>query len=385
MILIKNANVYAPEALGIKDVLVEGDKIVKIADKIDISIDDNLIEIMDLEGKTLVPGFIDQHVHITGGGGEAGPASRVPESNLSDFIKSGVTTVLGVLGTDGISRSLENLYAKARALNEEGITCFMETGSYTYPSPTVTGSVEKDIYMLDLCIGVKIAVSDHRGSNITYEELIRLATEARRGGMISGKAGIVTMHMGVGKKRLAPVMKALAESDLPIKNFVPTHINVRTPELLDDCIDFAELGGTMDFTAADTINENMAEADKIFYLLDQGVKDNYITVSSDAFGSQPRFDEKGNTIGLTYQTSITLLYFLKALKEKGMDLSQSLKFFTKNPARVLGLERVKGEISVGADADLIVLDNNLDIQDVVAKGKIAMRNGKVLMKGRFEI
>ena len=333
----------------------------------------------------MIPGIIDQHVHITGGGGEAGSSSRVPESNLSDFIKSGVTTALGLLGTDGISRSLENLYAKAKALNEEGITCFMETGSYAYPSPTVTGSVEKDIYMLDVCIGAKIAVSDHRGSNITSEELIRLVSEARRGGLISKKAGIVTIHMGIGKKRLAPVMEAIAESDLPIKNFIPTHVNTRSQELLDDCIEFAKLGGTMDFTAGGSVEDNMKEADRIFYLLEKGVGEEFITVSSDAFGSQPRFDDKGNTIGLTYQTSITLLYFLKALDSKGMNLSQSLKFFTKNPARVLGLEGIKGEISIGADADFVVLDENLNINDVIAKGKVAMKDKNLLMKGRFEI
>lgn len=384
MILIRNADVYAPESLGIKDVLIEGTKIVKIADKIDISMDEDLIEIIDANSKKLIPGLIDQHVHITGGGGEAGPSSRVPESYLSAFISCGVTTVLGLLGTDGISRSLENLYAKAKALNEEGITCFMETGSYAYPSPTITGSVEKDIYMIDVCIGAKIAVSDHRGSNITSEELIRLASEARRGGLISGKAGIVTLHMGIGKKRLAPLLDAIKESDLPIKNFVPTHINSRSQELLDECIEFGKLGGTVDFTAAGSVDDNMAEVDKILYLLNNGVSDENITISSDAFGSQPRFDDKGNTIGLTYQTSVTLLYFLKALNAKGIDLSQGLKFFTKNPARVMGLEGIKGEIIENGDGDLVILDENLDITDVIAKGKIALRDGKLILKGRFE-
>ena len=228
-------------------------------------------------------------------------------------------------------------------------------------------------------------MSDHRGSNVTSEELIRLASEARRGGLISGKAGIVTIHMGIGKKRLAPVLEAIAESDLPIKNFVPTHINMRTKELLDDCVEFAKLGGTMDFTAGGDVEENLIEADKVLDLLERGVSDELITVSSDAFGSQPRFDEKGNVIGLTYQTPITLLYFIKALDSRGMPLEQALKLFTKNPARVLGLEGTKGEISIGADADMVVLDKNLDISDVIAKGKVAMRDGEVLMKGRFEV
>ena len=162
MILFKNADVYAPKYLGKKDVLVEGSKIKKIADNIETSLDDELIQTINMEDKVLIPGFIDQHVHIIGGGGEGGPGTRVPESNISGFISCGVTTVLGLLGTDGVSRSLENLYAKAKSLNEDGITCYMETGSYAYPPTTLTGSVERDIYLIDLCIGVKIAVSDHR-------------------------------------------------------------------------------------------------------------------------------------------------------------------------------------------------------------------------------
>ena len=238
---------------------------------------------------------------------------------------------------------------------------------------------------IDLCIGVKIAVSDHRSSNITSEELIRLATEARRGGMISGKAGIVTMHMGIGKKRLLPVLEALKESDLPVKTLIPTHINMRSPELLDDCIEFARIGGTMDFTAGFNAEDNEKEAEKIEQILDKGVDESLITVSSDAFGSQPRFDDKGNTIGLTYSTSDTLIQLLKILVTKGMALGQALQFFTSNPARVLGLEGLKGAIIENADADLVVLDANLEITDVIAKGKIAMVNKKVVMKGKFEL
>lgn len=384
MLIIKNAQVYAPENLGLRDVLIEGSKIVKIAESIGITAE-GLIDVIDLGGKRLIPGLVDNHVHITGGGGEAGPASRVPESNLSDFIQAGVTTVLGLLGTDGISRSLENLYAKAQALTEEGISCYMLTGSYAYPPVTITGSVEKDIYLLEHCIGVKIAVSDHRGSGVTAQELIRLASEARRGGMISGKAGIVTIHMGSGKKGLKPILEAIEKSDLPMKTLVPTHVNSREPELLEECAAFATLGGSMDFTAEATFDENVREAKKLLKLLDQGVDPTRIAISSDAFGSQPRFDEEGNTIGLTYLTSEVLLSFLKALVSEGLPLEKALPFFTVNPARIMGLEGKKGALQEGADADLVALDEEMNITDVFAKGRVAMRDGALIMKGRFEL
>lgn len=153
--LLKNANVYAPEPLGHKDILIVGEKICSMGE--DLRIYENLpdVEVFDLEGKYVIPGYIDMHVHITGGGGEKGPVSRVPESQLSSFLVNGVTTVVGLLGTDGVTRSVENLVAKARALTEEGITAYALTSFYGYPPTTVTGSVEKDIMMIPPIIGVK--------------------------------------------------------------------------------------------------------------------------------------------------------------------------------------------------------------------------------------
>ena len=75
-------------------------------------------------------GFVDCQVHITGGGGDLGPASRTPEATVGALIEGGLTTVVGVLGTDCISRSLENVVVKCRGLNDEGITAFMWTGAF---------------------------------------------------------------------------------------------------------------------------------------------------------------------------------------------------------------------------------------------------------------
>ena len=109
--LLKNANVYAPEKLGKKDILNNREKILQMQDTIERYEGLPGGVTYDLEGKIVVPAYIDMHVHITGGGGEQGPASRVPESQLSEFLKNGITTVVGLLGTDGVTRSLENLVA----------------------------------------------------------------------------------------------------------------------------------------------------------------------------------------------------------------------------------------------------------------------------------
>ena len=382
--LLKNAQVYAPASLGRKDLLIVGEKICRIDDRIEGY--DGLpdVEVFDLAGKLLVPGYIDLHVHITGGGGEQGPASRVPESQLSAFTTNGITTVMGLLGTDGVTRSVENLVAKARALTEEGITVYCLTGSYGYPSTTITGSVEKDIMMIPPIIGVKVAVSDHRSSNPTGEDLIALASAARRAGLLSNTPGLVTMHMGTGKGGLAPVFDVLDHSDIPARNLLPTHM-LRTPELADQGAELVRRGGYMDCTAGGD-EESMEEgAAMLLDLLGRdGVTADHVTLSSDAFGSQPRFNAAGECVGLTYASPKYLHKTIQSLVRRGLPLEEALKLLTSTPAEVLGKTGRKGCVAPGADADLLILGDGLEIDSLFARGKTALWQEEVLMKGRFE-
>ena len=382
--LLKNANVYVPDPLGNKDILIAGEKICRIQE--DLSIYENLpdVKVYDLEGRYVIPGYIDLHVHITGGGGEKGPASRVPESQLSTFLMSGITTVVGLLGTDGITRSVENLVAKARALTEEGITAYALTSFYGYPPSTITESVEKDIVMIPPIIGVKTAASDHRSSNITGEELIRLATSARRAGLLSGAPGLVTIHMGNGKKGLEPIFYALDHSDLPPDKLLPTHMH-RNHELAEQGAKLVRRGGYIDFTAGCDDDELLKNAETVLYTLDQpGVELDHITLSSDAYGSQPRFDANGKCVGLTYASPKFLHKTVQILVKKGLPLERSIRLLTTTPAYLLGKTGIKGCIAVNADADLLVLDDCLEIDGLFAKGQEALWKKRLKMKGTFE-
>lgn len=382
--LLKNVHIYAPAPLGKKDILITDRKICRISDKIDGYEDLPDVEVFDLTGKTAVPGYIDLHEHITGGGGEQGPSSRVPEARLSELIASGITTVVGLLGTDGITRSLPSLIAKARALTEEGITAFALTGSYGCPTVTVTGSVEKDLVMLDPIIGVKVAVSDHRSSAPSGEELIRLAAEARRGGLLSGTPGLTVIHMGSGKAGLDPVFYILDHSDVPAKNLLPTHMQ-RTPELIRQGAELVRRGGYIDFTAGCTDGELEETAGKLFDFLRSGAAaSGHVTVSSDAYGSQPRFDSGGACTGLTYSSPRSLHRTVQALVSRGLPLEEALEPVTSTPALLLGQQGRKGCLAPGADADLLILDGGLEVEHVFARGRKAMWEKEVLLKGKFE-
>ena len=170
MILLRNVNIYSPAHIGKRDLLIANGVIEKISEK--IFFESDFLDVIECGGAVAVPGYIDGHVHLTGGGGENSFRSRVPEIQFSEFVCSGITTAVGLLGTDVLTRDLHGLLAKTRALKEEGLTAFMLTGGYRYPSPTLTDSVDRDIALLPEVLGVKVAMSDHRASYLDEKDLI---------------------------------------------------------------------------------------------------------------------------------------------------------------------------------------------------------------------
>lgn len=387
--LIKGALVYAPEYLGTQDILIADSRILKI-DR-DIPAEEAYdVEVLDGTGKLLFPGFIDSHVHILGGGGEGGYHTRTPEIMLTDITMGGVTTVVGCLGTDGTTRSMASLLAKARGLEEEGISAYIYTGSYQIPVRTLTGSIVDDLILIDKVIGCgEIAISDHRSSQPTREEFARITGDTRTGGILSGKAGLVNIHMGDGPRMLSYLRYVAEETEIPPSNMLPTHIN-RSTRLLKDGIDYAKsLGGYVDLTTSsdpDYLEEDEVKASTgLRLMLEQGVPDHQITFSSDGQGSIPVFDRDGVFLGLGVG-KVTSLYreVRDAILTEKVDITKALKPVTENPASLLKLNR-KGRIAPGKDADLVLAEkNSLNIHTVLAKGQIMVREGCVVRKGTFE-
>ena len=380
MLLIKKAEVYAPEYIGRKDVLVCGEKIECIADEIDRPLAD--CQVLDMEGMYLAPGLIDQHVHVTGGGGEGGFHTRTPELELSELVSSGITTVIGLLGTDGMTRSVENLYAKTAALNEEGVTAYMLTGAYGYPSPTITGEADRDIVFIDSVLGMKLAISDHRAPNVTTEELIQIASKTRVAGMISKKAGVVVLHMGDAKSGLNPVLEAIERSSVPIRTFRPTHVN-RNPDLLKAGYDFLEKGGYIDFTCG--MKGQPSPGECIAQARRRGLAKERMTVSSDGHGSWSNYAKDGTLLEIGVSKVDSMHRELrKMVKELAVPLEEALAYFTSNVAEALDIGSKKGQIRMGADADLILLDADLTLHTVIARGQIMMKDKQVKRFGTYE-
>lgn len=387
--IIKNAEIYSPEFLGKKDIVIVGDKIEGIYENIKVPEDFLSVEVIDAEGKILVPGFIDAHVHLIGGGGEGGYKTRTPELPLSKITKAGITTVVGVLGTDGVCRNMRSLLAKVKALKEEGITAYCYTGSYDIPVKTMTDSIKGDLLLVEEVIGVgELALSDHRSSQATVEQFINTVAQTRVGGLLSGKAGIVNVHFGGGARKLEYLFKMIEQSEIPPTQISPTHMS-RTKELLEAGVEWAKAGGFIDLTTSsdpDHLEEGELLASQgLKYLLNKGVSIDNITFTSDGNGSMPMFDEEGKLIGLGICSVSTLFDEVrKSVLIEEISLEDALKTITSNPAKVLKLKD-KGRIEVNKDADIVLLDKeDLKIDTVIALGKKMVENKNVLIKGTFE-
>lgn len=383
--LLTHADVYAPEPLGRLNLLIAGGRIAWIGrEPLELPATLRARE-RDLGGRKLIPGFIDAHAHITGGGGESGAKSKVPSVVLSRFTKAGVTSVVGLLGTDDTTRSTAELLSRARALAEEGLNAWCWTGGYHVPPTTLTGSVRGDIVHVDRIIGVgEVAISDHRSSQPTLDDILRLASDAHVAGMMTGKAGVLHLHLGDGERGLDLVRRALDQSEIPARVFQPTHVN-RKRALFEEALALARRGCTVDVTAfpVDEDEDAWSAEDAVERYLDADLPRERLTVSSDAGGCLPKFDTGGRITSMGVGDSSALVQTLAVLIKRGRKLDDVLPVFTSNVADLLRLTG-KGRIAVGADADLVVLGPATEVTDVMVGGVWHVFDGQARVRGTFE-
>lgn len=354
---------------GRQDLLLAGGKIEDMAPAGRFPSGGLPAERVDCSGLFAFPALIDQHVHVMGAGGEQGFASRTREIPAPEIFAAGVGTVVGLLGTDACTRSPEALFAKAAALETQGVTAYLYAGSYAVPPVTFTGSVERDMLLLDRVLGVgEIAISDHRSSQPTAQQLLEIAAQVHRGALLAGKAGVLHLHVGNSPEGLRP-LRALQKSDLPLRMFVPTHVN-RSRRLFEEAVAYCRGGGNIDLTAGETKGVPVAEA--VGRLIARGAPMERVTLSSDAGGSVP---------GGSVSRIGALAEDIRRCVERGVPPPLAFRLAGEHTARLLGIYPRKGALLPGSDADILLTDEHYRLQKLFCGGVLRCDAGMPLPAG----
>ncbi len=375
MIILKNVTVAGETT----DVLIGAGKILAIGS---YTVDERLItQMIDGTGKQLIPGLLDGHVHPIGGGGEGGFATRTPPLSATDFLEAGVTTVVGLLGTDGWTRTGIDLLAHLRGYTSQGIRSFLLSGSYAVPPVSITPSIAEDILLINEVIGIgEIAINDHRSTQPTVHELSRLASQARIAGLLKGVRGTMNVHIGDGKRALALLEEVVEMTDIPITQFLPTHIN-RSERIFEAGLRWAKQGGRIDFTTCTTeafIKEGEIPAGQALHrALAAGIPLTRITMSSDAGASLPAFDESGKLLRLETGKPTSMLDAVREAVKHGVHFKDAIQTVTSNVAEAYGISG--GNIQPGERADLLLIDDALQIDTILAEGHAIMIQKKWLL------
>lgn len=369
---LRVGRILAPAPVDGNDILIADGRIAVIGTDLDLPVGWS-VHCIEAPDCVAVPAFIDQHAHVTGGGGEGGPGSRCPAITATAIASMGIGTVVGVLGTDCVSRSPADLLAKTRDLRAQGIDAYMYTGAYRVPPPTLTGDLQRDLAWIPEVIGVgEIAISDHRSSQPRQDEIERLVSEARVGAMLAGKRGICHFHVGDGSRGLAPLRRMLSETEIPADQVIPTHVN-RRAELLEEAAEYARMfDAAIDVTAFDDApgDHELSAYNAVRRLLERGVPRTRITLSSDCNGSLPEFDARGEYVGMRVAGNTTLLAdWQRLVHERVLPLEEALPLISTNVARVLGMHGRKGRLEPGFDADITLLDPDLQPRQTLVRGR----------------
>lgn len=392
--IIRNANVYAPNPIGHQDIVVAAGKILSLTEPGKIPFGLAAKEI-DAEGRIACPGFVDNHVHLLGGGGGLGFSSRAPELMASQLARAGITSVVGMLGFDSTTKSMAQLVGRVKALREDGISAYCTTGSTPeHPIPTLTGHIRTDIAFVEEIIGVgEISISelgygyDSFGEGAQY--IAKCATAALLAGRLARKSGHICLQVPPYRDEvLKPMFEVVDRTGIPISQFIPSHVN-QTDEYMSDAKKWAKKGGYIDIGANYSPENNYSRATlphKAFTaFIEEGISPDLITMSSDGNGAPPKEEKGEGKPRVANYMPVSSLHrtWQRIVKEEGASIENALKIVTTTPAQACGLS-TKGKIAAGFCADILLLDEELNISSVMARGVVHVEGGSLKKRGMFD-
>lgn len=377
LIRVRAQEIYAPECLGPGEMLVLGDRIIALQANVTPLVEAmGAGNIQDISVHRVIPGLIDQHLHLLGGGDGDGPLARMRELGAEEILLSGITTAATLLGSEMRFKTLRALLYKAEGEAHKGLSTFVYTGSMGADPVSILEDAFSDIALFGRIIGAKAAIADPL-YNTHPDRLTALAIQLRQARAQTGKPCILHVHVGRAQQGLEFLVRLCEQTGLPPEQVVPTHVNraAAVTPVFRQGIEWAKQGGMIDFTCClgplDGIRSGMDTVEAVLQALDAGVPPSQMTLTSDAGVAVPDPE-----LGSRQVPPSILMRDLIRLVQSGLPWDVALAFVTVNPAQRLGLSKRKGRLAVGYDADFVCLTETSDIAAVYASGVFHNRHIK---------
>ena len=385
MYLICNAQVFCAESKSFfhGEVLVSDGIIRAVAPSIPkTEYDASATEILDAQGRYLIPGLVDVHTHGRAGGDFSTADTELMRRMSQSYLRSGVTTLLPTLA----SAPLEDLYAAAARIeavrsdtqNDPSFASFAGLhleGRYLNPSkrgahaPHLLYSLDADeaLEILNRCGGVR-----HISA--------ALELEGGQSFLARMKAAGVTIGLGHTAATYAQAMTAIEGGAVSL-----THLFNAMPPLHHRDGGAVCAGLVTPHVFCELICDGFHIAPEMVKLAYR-MKGDHLTLITDsmeatdcadgeyAIAGMPVIvkDGKARTIdGAIAGSTLSLSEAVKNLTDfAGISLGEAVYAATMAPARQVGLDTTVGSITPGKRADLVWLDENCTVLSVMHQGTV---------------
>lgn len=378
--LLKNAIVYNDEFQPVRaEVAVEGERIRAIGEV------DGPGEVLDLTGCTLLPGFIDMHIHGCAGADTCDDDPAALETMSAHLVKLGITSFCPTSMTlpfETLQKTFANVAsmkdkvsgAYIHGVNMEGPYIAMSKKGAQNGAYVRNPDKEEFRKLYDGCGGC-IRVVDIAPECDGAEEFIQ---------EVQPYCPVSTAHTDADYDQAMQAIRWGVRHTTHLYNAM-SGLTHRKPGVVGAVFDAARTYGVRAELICDGFHIHPAALRIAFHQLGE---DHSIIISDSMRAAGYRdgeYDLGGQTVYVrdgkalledgTIAASTSNVYEeFKNVLRFGIPMRQAVKSATINPARAIRAEGETGSITPGKYADLVALDANLDVKLVVVKGHIKVNN-----------
>ena len=364
-------------------ILVEGGRITAIGHRDEVKIPEGAVDYV-ASGMTVVPGFVDVHIHGAGGHDVMEATHAALDCITSTVARHGTTSILATTVTapvDETCKSLEGIAQYIRSHEQQENTglaaeilgihlegpFISKTRRGVHPSDSIT---RPSIEILDKFR----AASDGLISILTVAPEVSGALDLIRATVTNGIVAAIGHTDADYEQARAAIqagarhavhfynaMRPFSHRDPGVIGAVLTEPDV-TAEIIADGVHVAGpaiqvLLGTKGFDTVLLASDGTAAT---------GMPDGNFRLGN--FEVTVKDGVCRNSEGKLAGSTLTLDRALRYIVSLGVPLIDALRMATILPARRLGLAGKKGIIAIGADADLVVLTPDLRVAGVMTRG-----------------